>query len=182
MNLKGEVLTVSASPDHRFTKESRDSIRLVVGLGVEGDAHSGVTVKHRSRVERDPSQPNLRQIHIIHSELFDELTEKGFELFPGAIGENILTRGLPLIDLPTGTRLHIGDTAAVEITGSRNPCWQLDEFKPGLMKAVVERRSDGRLIRKSGIMGIVHEAGEVRPGDVIEAVLPPKPHKPLEPV
>jgi MOSC domain-containing protein YiiM len=180
--MKGTVLTVSTSSDHSFTKEVQDSIRLLAGLGVEGDAHSGATVKHRSRVKRDPSQPNLRQIHLIHGELFDELTDKGFELFPGAIGENILTQGLPLLDLPTQTKLHIGETAVVEISGSRNPCWQLDEFQSGLMKAMLERDTDGRLIRKSGVMGIICEGGDVRAGDVIEAALPPKPHKPLEPV
>lgn len=136
--MKGKVLTVSASSGHHFSKEVQAQIRLLKGLGVEGDAHSGATVKHRSRVKRDPTQPNLRQIHIIHRELFDELLDLGFELFPGAIGENILTDGLPLIELPTGTHLRIGESAVVEITGSRNPCWQLDEFTPGLMKAVLD--------------------------------------------
>jgi len=180
--MKGKVLTVSASGDHHFSKEVQTQIRLLKGLGVEGDAHAGATVKHRSRVKRDPTQPNLRQIHIVHRELFDELLDLGYELFPSAIGENILTEGLPLIELPTGTHLRIGESAIVEITGSRNPCWQLDEFQSGLMKAVLDWDADGRLIRKSGVMGIILEGGEVRQGDDIEVVLPPEPHQLLEPV
>lgn len=180
--MQGKVLTVSACVNHLFSKEVRASIYLLKGLGVEGDAHMGATVKHRSRVERDPSQPNLRQVHLIHAELFVELNQQGYDVSSGTIGENILTQGIELLDLPTGTRLRIGKSATVEVTGSRNPCWQLDDYQSGLLKAVLDRDKNGNLIRKSGIMGIVLEDGEVCPGDEIEVDLPPEPHQRLEPV
>ncbi len=144
------------------------------------DAHLGATVQHRVRVREDPSRPNLRQVHLIHSELFDELTGAGYELYPGAIGENVTTRGLALLDLPTGTKLRLGPNAIVEVTGLRNPCRQIDAFRPGLMSALLQRDSGGNLTIKSGIMGIVLEGGEVRPGDVIRAELPDGPHRPLK--
>ena len=180
--MQGKVLTVSACGNHLFSKKVRASIYLLKGLGVEGDAHMGATVKHRSRVERDPSQPNLRQVHLIHAELFMELNQQGYDVSSGTIGENILTQGIELLDLPTGTRLHIGKSATVEVTGSRNPCWQLDDYQSGLLKAVLDRDKNGNLIRKSGIMGIVLKDGEVCPGDEIEVDLPPEPHQRLEPV
>lgn len=164
------------------SKAGRDSIRLLAGLGVEGDAHMGETVQHRSRVRRDPSQPNLRQVHLIHSELHDELREKGFEVAGGQMGENVTTRGIDLLAMPTGTRLRIGDEAEIEITGLRNPCTQLNGIKDGLMAATIERDADGGLVRKAGVMAIVHAGGEVRPGDPIVAELPAEPHAPLEPV
>lgn len=176
------VLTVSSSPTHTFSKPNQGSIRLLTGLGVEGDAHLGKTIKHRSRVARDPSQPNLRQIHLIHAELHDELQAAGFAVSAGQMGENITTRGVDLLRLPTGTRLHLGNTAVVEVTGLRNPCAQLNTFHPGLMAAVLERDEHGALIRKAGIMAIVLAGGEVRPGDPITVELPPQPHRPLEPV
>jgi MOSC domain-containing protein YiiM len=163
-------------------KANAPAIRLLAGLGVEGDAHLGVTVKHRSRVARDPSQPNLRQVHVVHGELHDELRAAGFDLAPGEMGENVTTRGLDVLGLPAGTRLHLGATAVVEITGLRNPCAQLDGLRPGLMKAVLGRDADGALVRKAGIMGVVLEGGEVRPGDAIRVALPPPPHRALEPV
>ena len=180
--MKGEVLTVSACGEHLFSKEVRANIRLVKGLGVEGDAHMGVKVKHRSRVARNPNQPNLRQVHLIHAELLAELNQRGFNVLPGTIGENILTQDIQLLDLPTGTRLRIGKSATIEVTGLRNPCWQLDDFQSGLLKAVLDRDENGNMIRKSGIMGIVLESGEVRPGDEIKAYLPSEPHRRLEPV
>ena len=180
--MKGKVLTVSACGNHLFSKEVRASIRLLKGLGVEGDAHMGATVKHGLQVERDPSQPNLRQVHLIHAELLVELNQQGFDVSSGTIGENILTEGIALLDLPTGTRLRIGKSATVEVTGSRNPCWQLDDYQSGLLKAVLDRDENGNLIRKAGIMGIVLEDGEVSPGDEIEVDLPPGPHQRLEPV
>lgn len=157
-------------------------IRLLPGLGVEGDAHSGATVKHRSRVARDPAQPNLRQVHLIHSELLDELALQGFSVAPGQIGENVTTRGVDLLGLPTGARLHLGVSAVVEVTGLRNPCRQLEGMKEGLMQAMLDRAPDGALIRKAGIMSIVLVGGDVRAGDPIAVELPSAPHRPLLPV
>jgi len=180
MSHHGRVATVSVSPTHSFSKALRAEIRLLAGLGVEGDAHLGVTVKHRSRVAADPSRPNLRQVHLIHAELFDELREKGFSVGAGDMGENVTTRGLDLLGLPCGTLLHLGDEAVVEVTGLRNPCRQLDAFQPGLMRAVLDRDADGGLIRKAGIMGVVRAGGAVRPGDPIRVERPPQPHRKLE--
>jgi MOSC domain-containing protein YiiM len=176
------VVAVSRSPTHTMAKPSCAGIRLVAGLGVVGDAHAGATVKHRSRVARDPSQPNLRQVHLLHAELLDELREAGFDLAPGRIGENVTTRGIALLDLPTGTRLRLGREAVVEVTGLRNPCRQLDAIKQGLMQATLARDSDGRLVRKAGIMAIVLHGGAVAPGDPIAVDLPPPPYRPLDPV
>jgi len=178
----GTVIAVALSAGHEFSKPLRTSIRLVAGRGVEGDAHAGETVKHRSRVARDPSQPNLRQVHLIHGELHDALIDAGFQIRPGDMGENVTTRGLDLLALPAGTRLRIGREAIVEITGLRNPCVQLDRFQPGLMAAVLGRDGQGNLIRKAGVMGVVRAGGEVRPGDAIHAELPPGPHHALAPV
>ncbi len=180
--MDGVVTAVSVSATHTMTKPNQQRIRLLAGLGVEGDAHMGETVKHRSRVARDPTQPNLRQVHLIHSELHDELRTAGFELSPGQMGENVTTRGVDLLGLATGTWLHIGDSVVVEVTGLRNPCAQLNGLQPGLMAATLARDEDGNLIRKAGVMGIVIAGGEIRPGDVIRAALPPEPHLPLQPV
>ncbi len=177
--MSGIVTAVSRGSTHTFSKIDQESIRLLAGLGVEGDAHAGVTVKHRSRVARDPSQPNLRQVHLIHAELHDELQAAGFAVSAGLMGENITTRNIDLLGLPTGTRLHLGTTAVVEVTGLRNPCLQLDRFQSGLMAAVLDRDEQGALIRKAGVMGIVLVGGEVRPGDAIKLELPPEPHQPL---
>jgi MOSC domain-containing protein YiiM len=174
------VAAVSCGPGHRFSKGVRKNIRLLAGLGVEGDAHLGVTVKHRSRVKADPTQPNFRQVHLIHGELHDELVGKGFRVGPGVMGENITTRGLALLGFPRGTRLHLGAAAVVEVTGLRNPSKQLDDYQAGLLAAVLDRDAAGNLIRKSGIMGVVLAGGEVRPGDAIEVELPPLPHRRLE--
>ena len=174
------VTAVSRSATHSFSKANRDAIRLLAGLGVEGDAHLGTTVKHRSRVARDPSQPNLRQVHLIHAELFDELKVQGFDVAAGAMGENITTRGIDLLGLPTGTRLLIGGSAVIEVTGLRNPCIQIDRFRKGLMNAVLGKDEHGNLVRKSGIMGIVLEGGDIGPGDAIRADLPAEPHLPLQ--
>jgi len=178
----GVVTAVSQSPTHTFTKPTQDSIRLLVGLGVAGDAHLGETVQHRSRVAKDPSQPNLRQVHLIHAELHDELRAAGFAVSAGQMGENITTRGLDLLGLPTGTRLHLGATAVVEVTGLRNPCGQLNGLQPGLMAATLGRDERGILIRKAGIMGIVVASGEVWPRDPVRVELPPEPRQPLEAV
>ncbi|PKQ04633.1 MAG: MOSC domain-containing protein, partial [Alphaproteobacteria bacterium HGW-Alphaproteobacteria-11] len=167
-----QVIAVSVSAAHTMRKTNATRINLLAGLGVEGDAHMGETVKHRSRVARDPSQPNLRQVHLIHAELLDELRAAGFEIEPGRMGENITTRGIELLALPTGTKLQLGTSAIVEVTGLRNPCVQLDGIKTGLMNAVLDRDAQGNLIRKAGIMGIVIAAGEVKPGDEIRVELP----------
>jgi MOSC domain-containing protein YiiM len=162
------VLAVSRSEAHSFSKSPAAHITLLAGLGVQGDVHQGVTVQHRSRVAKDPSQPNLRQVHLIHAELFVELAGKGFDIQPGQLGENITTEGLNLLDLPVGAQLQIGATAVVSVTGLRNPCAQLDQFQPGLMAAVLDRSPQGQLIRKAGIMGVVACGGIVHPGDVIQ--------------
>jgi MOSC domain-containing protein YiiM len=178
----GRVIAVHRSASHSFSKFGEDRIVLVEGLGVEGDAHAGETVKHRSRVARDPSQPNLRQVHLLHAELFDELIERGHAVFPGDMGENITTRGVDLLALPAGAKLRLGSLACVEITGLRNPCSQIDRFQPGLTAAVLDRDAAGALVRKAGVMGIVLTGGEVFPGDAIEVELPAGPHQPLAPV
>jgi MOSC domain-containing protein YiiM len=180
--MSGRVEAVSQASVHRFSKQPRMWIRLLAGLGVDGDAHLGTTVQHRSRVARDPSQPNLRQVHLLHHELLDELKGQGFLIGPGDIGENILTRDVDLLGLPTGTVLRIGAAAEVRVTGLRNPCLQLDRFRPGLMAATLDRNASGALIRKAGVMGVVLADGEVRPGDLIEVVLPEAPHRRLQPV
>jgi MOSC domain-containing protein YiiM len=178
----GVVVAVSRSGSHTLAKETRSAIRLVAGLGVDGDAHAGETVKHRSRVRRDPTQPNLRQVHLIQTELHDELRAAGFDLAPGRMGENVSTRGLDLLALPTGTRLRLGEAAEVALTGLRNPCVQLNGIQPGLMEATLERDTSGRLVRKAGVMAIVLAGGVVRAGDPVAVELPPEPHEPLEAV
>lgn len=178
--IQGVVTAVSRNGEHTFSKQNRSGIRLLAGIGVEGDAHAGVTVQHRSRVAQDPTQPNLRQVHLMHAELHEELGAKGFQVEAGQLGENITTRGLDLLGLPTGTKLNIGDTAVIEVTGLRNPCAQIDKFQPGLQAAVLDRDAQSELIRKAGIMAVVLEGGDVRPGDPIRAELPPEPHRKLE--
>lgn len=176
------VESVNASPGHTLRKPARLGIRLLEGLGVEGDAHLGRTVKHRSRVRRDATQPNLRQVHLIHAELHEELRARGFDVGAGEMGENITTRGIDLLDLPVGARLALGPDAVVEVTGLRNPCKQLEKLQPGLMAAVLDRDADGALVRKAGIMAVVVAGGDVHPGDAIRVELPSAPHRRLEPV
>lgn len=175
------VVSVSRSPRHGFSKPVEDEIRLVAGLGVEGDAHAGVTVQHRSRRRGDPP-PNLRQVHLIHAELFDEVATGGFVVRPGEMGENVTTRDVELLALPRGTRLHLGRHAVVELTGLRNPCVQIDGLADGLMRAVLGRDAQGNLIRKAGVMSIVLASGLVRPGDRIGVELPVGSHEALAPV
>lgn len=176
------VVSVSADSGHAFSKPRVDAIELIAGIGVRGDAHAGTTVRHRSRVRKDASAPNLRQVHLLHRELFDELATMGFAVGPGDLGENVATEGLDLLALPTGTRLHLGAEAVVEVTGLRNPCAQLDGFAPGLMAAVLDRTPDGELVRKAGVMGVVLRGGVVRAGDALRAQLPDPPHRALVPV
>jgi hypothetical protein len=176
------VEAVSQRATHQFSKQPRMWIRLLAGLGVEGDAHLGTTVQHRSRVVRDPTQPNMRQVHLLHRELLEQLETAGFVIGPGDIGENILTRGLDLLGLPTDTVLRIGKTAEVRVTGLRNPCIQLDRFKPGLMAATLDRDADGNLVRKAGVMAVVLTGGEVWPNDPIQVAMPAAPHRRLAPI
>ena len=178
----GRVLAVAKDKRHAFSKPLCLSIRLTAGLGIEGDAHSGVTVKHRSRVARDASKPNLRQVHLMHAELFEELRAAGFTVAAGELGENVTTQGLDLLALPTGTRLHLGASAVVEVTGLRNPCIQIDRVQKGLMAATLGRAENGDLIRKTGVMSIVLASGDVAAGDPIAVELPAGPHTPLLPV
>jgi len=177
--LTGHVLSVSLSASHSFSKPVAASIRLLAGLGVEGDAHCGALVKHRYRVKQNPTQPNLCQVHLLQSELYDELRLKGFEIAPGQMGENITTTGIDLLGLPTGARLLVGETSVVEVTGLRNPCVQMNHFRPGLMAAVIERKAAGKVVKKAGIMGIVLAGGEVRAGDAIRVELPELPWREL---
>lgn len=176
------VVAVHCSSIHGFSKFAEDAIVLVAGLGVQGDAHAGKTVQHRSRVARDPAQPNLRQVHLLHAELFDELMAADFAVWPGDLGENITTRGIDLLALPTGARLHIGTDVVLELTGLRNPCSQMDRFQPGLMAATLGRDAQGELVRKAGVMAVVVAGGELRAGDTIAAVLPEGALRPLAPV
>jgi len=178
----GVVIAVSANSAHALSKPNQKSIRLLPGLGVEGDAHSGATVQHRSRIASDPSQPNLRQVHLVHTELHEELKAIGFDVSSGQMGENITTRQIDLLGLPTGTQLFIGEAAIIEVTGLRNPCAQLEEIQTGLMEATLGRDAEGNLIRKAGIMGVVLAGGVVRTGDSICVELPPLPYRSLEPV
>jgi MOSC domain-containing protein YiiM len=178
----GVVVAVHRDGSHRFSKRSVDQVTLLEGLGVEGDAHAGATVKHRSRVRRDPSQPNLRQVHLIHAELLDHVTGLGYDVAPGALGENVTTRGLDLLGLPVGAVLHLGDAARVEVTGLRNPCVQIDRYRRGLLKEVLRTTDDGSVVRLAGVMGVVLAGGEVRPGEPVRVTLPPAPFRALEPV
>jgi MOSC domain-containing protein YiiM len=180
--MMGQVMAVALDGAHRFSKAPASGITLVEGLGVAGDAHAGVTVKHRSRVARDPSQPNLRQVHLLQAELFEEVAASGFHVAAAEMGENVTTRGIDLLALPAGTRLRLGPAAVVEVTGLRNPCAQIERWQPGLLAAVLGRDPAGGLVRKAGVMAVVLTGGEVRPGDAITAELPPRPHRRLEPV
>jgi len=180
--VNGIVTAVCRSPTHSFSKPMADRITLIAALGIEGDVHQGATSKHLARLVRFGNAPNLRQVHLIHAELFDELRSLGFNLWAGMMGENITTRRIDLLGLPTGARLHIGREAVVEVTGLRNPCRKLNQLQPGLMKATLARDRDGRLLRKAGIMGIVAATGEITEGDAIEIELPTRPHRPLVPV
>ena len=182
MDVNGTVEALSRSASYTMAKPNQPSIRLVAGLGVDGDVHAGTTVKHRSRMRRDPTQPNLRQVHLIHAELHEELRSLGFEVAAGRMGENVTTRGVDLLGLATGTQLQLGDEALVEVTGLRNPCVQLDGIQPGLLDACVEREGAVVTRRKAGVMAVVVRSGEVRVGDPIVVLRPDGPHEALRPV
>lgn len=179
-DLVGSVVAVHRSGDHTFSKRAVDAITLLAGLGVEGDAHSGARVRHRSRVAQDPDQPNLRQVHLVASELFDEVAGAGFTVGPGDVGENVTTAGLDLIRLPVGSVLRLGPDALVALTGLRNPCVQIDAFQEGLQGAMLGRDDDGKLLRKTGVMSVVVRGGVVTPGDTIEVRFPPGPPTRME--
>ena len=179
---EGRVESVHASPGHTLGKPTRPAITLLAGLGVEGDAHMGRTVKHRSRVRRGPAQPNLRQVHLIPAELHDELAARGLPVRAGEMGENVTTRGVDLLALPEGTRLRLGQDAVVEVTGLRTPCQQLERVQPGLLAAVGGHDEHGEMVRRAGIMAIVVSGGEVRPGDPVDVDLPAPPHARMGPV
>lgn len=178
----GAVVAVHRSAKHTVAKTSEWSIRLVTGHGVEGDAHAGPTVKHRYQVRKDPTRPNLRQVHLFAEEVLDDLLARGFAVGPGRVGENVTTRGLELTALPLGTRLHLGPDAVVELTGLRTPCKLLDELEPGLMGALLDRDVDGGLVRRAGVMAVVVADGLVRPGDPVVVGLPVGDPTPLGPV
>lgn len=178
----GRVVAVARDDAHRFSKPTRESITLVAGHGVEGDAHAGATVKHRSRVARDAGAPNLRQVHLIHEELFADMAGRGHGIAPGALGENITTAGVDLLALPRGTRLAIGDDAVVELTGLRNPCSQINGLSKGLMKELVYVDDQGETVRLAGVMSVVLAGGEVRPGDGIRVIVPEGAPEPLRAV
>ena len=180
--IKATVVSVSASGKHNFSKQPMSEISLIKEIGIEGDAHAGKKIQHRSRAAKDPDQPNLRQIHLIQEELFSDLKMAGFDIGPGDIGENITTKGIDLLNLPKGTILKIGSSALIEITGLRNPCIQTDSFREGLMSALVEKEPNGYIRRKAGVMGIVLEGGSIKPGDLIRIDLPAEPRNKLEPV
>ena len=180
--MTGAVVAVSLSPRHRFSKDVVDSVLLVEGHGVEGDAHAGATIQHRSRKRWRPNDPNPRQVHLLHEELLDQLRAQGFDVGPGQVGENVLTRGVDLLSLPRAAHVRLGSDAVVEVTGLRNPCVQLDRFQDGLMEAVLRREQDGTLVRLAGVMGVVHRGGRVRPGDRVAVDLPAGERVALKPV
>ncbi|MCU0832673.1 MAG: MOSC domain-containing protein [Rhizobiaceae bacterium] len=176
----GRAAALHRSPVHGFSKQAETQLTVLTGLGIEGDAHCGATVRHRSRVAADPAQPNLRQVHLLHMEMIDAINAQGFDISPGDIGENITTAGIDLLALPRHTRLHIGANVILSLTGLRNPCAQLDNFQPGLTQAFLGRGTDGALVRKSGVMAIVLEGGVVHAGDTIRIEMPAPPLKSLE--
>lgn len=176
------IISLARDDLHRVSKIPVEQLRLIAGLGAEGDAHAGLTMQHRSRWVKQRTVPNLRQVHLIHAELFDELAGKGFAIAPAQMGENVTTRGIDLLGLSTGTRLRLGETALIELTGLRNPCSKLNDLAPGLMQAVLEKDPGKSLIRKAGVMAVVVVTGEVRVGDTIGVVYTPEPHVPLAPV
>jgi len=181
--MTGHIVAVARDRDHRFAKPLCQSIQLIAGLGVAGDAHAGATVQHRSRLAKRAAEPNLRQVHLIHAELLDELAAKGFAVAPGELGENVTTREIDLLGLSRGTRLRLGANAVIEVTGLRNPCVQIDNnIGPGAMAATLDRAPDGSLVRKAGVMAIVVAAGEVHTGDAIAVLTQPADHQALKPV
>lgn len=179
---EGQVEALAASPRHSFSKQRCSALELIAGIGVAGDAHAAATVRHRSRVAVDPAAPNLRQVHLLHGELLDKLAHEGFDLEPGQLGENVVTRGIDLLALPRGTVLAIGAEVELVVTGLRNPCRQIEAFRPGLLARLARKRGDGSIERLAGIMAIVTRGGQICEGDRIRVIQPPLPHAKLEPV
>ena len=173
------IAALHRSDAHTFSKAPAEALTLLAGLGVEGDAHCGATVRHRSRVAIDPHQPNLRQVHLITTEILDDLRTRGYDVAPGDLGENVTTTGIDLHGLPTGTLIRLGDSALVALTGLRNPCQQIETFRRGLLRQVVGKDGDGDIVRRAGVMAVVVQGGDVRRGDCIVAQLPPPPLTPL---
>lgn len=183
MSAAASILAVSLSPAHGFSKAPQPAIRLLAGEGVEGDAHRGTTTQHLYLKRKDPTQPNLAQVHLLAGELLDEVRSKGFTVAPGELGENVLTSGIDLLALPTDTLLHLGPEAVVQITGLRTPCSQIDGFQSGLQAQLWgPRGADGKRTRRAGVMSIVLRGGVVHADDPIRVELPPEPHRPLGPV
>ena len=182
MDMRREAVVAGLAKDgqHRFSKVPQEQVVLVEGHGVEDDAHAGTTVQHRSRVAADPSQPNLRQVHLLAAEFLDDARQHGYDVGTGDLGENVLTSGVDLIALPRDTLLHLGPDAVVRVTGLRNPCAQIDGFRTGLLRLAVGRDDAGEVVRKAGVMGVVVAGGVVRVGDPIAVVTPPEPHHRLE--
>ena len=174
------VIAVASDSGHNFSKPTQAAITLIAGIGVEGDAHAGKTVQHLSDKKKNPEAPNLRQVHLMHAELFDELAEQGITVLPGQMGENVVTRGIDVLNLPQGAEFHFPSGAIIQITGLRSPCKKLNTIHPDLLKAVVEKRADGSVNKKTGVMSIVLIGGDILEGDDIKVVLPEGPHKPLE--
>lgn len=178
--MSGFVVGVSRDSEHRFSKAAVDSIRVIEGFGVEGDAHAGKTIQHLHPMRLDPTRPNLRQVHLIQFELYDELRDLGYDVSPGQLGENVTTRGVDLLALPQRTRLQVGPDAVLEVTGLRSPCHQINDFRPSLLKQVIHTEEDGTVVRRTGVMSIVLTGGPIRPDDTITVVLPDGDHTPLE--
>ena len=184
-DLIGAVAAVHRSDEHTFSKATCESIELVAGLGVNGDAHQGAKVKHRSRVAANPDQPNLRQIHLVMSELLDEVNSAGHNVVAGQLGESITTTGIDLISLPVGSMLRIGDTALVALTGLRNPCPQIKSVGDGLMKMMFiddQDNPEGPKIGRTGVMGVVIAGGIVAADDGIKIRFPAGPLTRMEKV
>lgn len=172
------VIGVHVGSAHTFSKTSQDVIRLIENHGVEGDAHAGSCDQHLFHIRRFGEQPNLRQVHLIQAEFFDEVAEKEHVVRSGELGENITTRSVDLLNLPTGTRLQLGRDAIIELTGLRNPCHQIDQFQEGLLQHCKEATPNG-VVRKAGVMAIVLHGGDVKANDRIMVDLPAGPHRPL---
>ncbi len=179
-SISGSVIAVCSRDAHLFSKENREEIELIKNFGINGDAHAGMYVKHRSRVKKNPKQLNLRQVHLIPIELLNEMKQHRYDLHPGDLGENITTSGIDLINLPLNSQINIGEEVVLEVKGLRDPCKQIEAFKEGLLKKMITKDADGNLIRKTGIMTIVLGGGIVKPNDKIEVVLPKKPYHKLE--
>jgi MOSC domain-containing protein YiiM len=169
--MQGTVVSVSSDDAHRFSKIVRQSVRLIEGYGVEGDAHAGRFVQHRYEAKKAPLRPNRRQVHLIQSELFEEMRGLGFVIAPGDLGENITTAGIDLLALPLGAKLHLGESAVVELTGLRTPCGLIDKFKKGLKRSMIVRMPSAVTFR-AGVLAIVTSSGDLKPGDLVRAELP----------